>query len=374
MSDRKTLIENAIADIDRRATDRQREAGELYLRALEGDMRAKVKLMEGISTSDIPSVLAPAINVQFLAEYAAQPVVWNQIVDETIESPNLGNIEFGGFQFDTSSLLGEHDGDTYVGMGLPGVGEYDEYSAISFTTEELQAQLRKNGVRLRISWEAIRRLGNFDIIGRSTRAFAEFAAQQEDVALAKQFISAAGVVNPGIAAVTGNPALDLSALAAAKAQLGTATVNGNRIAASGYKLVTGTALSTTAEDVLSIRSVRRTDGSDEYDIAPRNGDVTAISFAALDAVGNYTTDGTTDNLWYLIASGGARPAFAEVFLEGNRQPLVSVKDSGHFSLSGGAVPFREGNFEVDDVETRGRHVVGAALVTPEKVVASNPDA
>jgi len=60
-----------------------------------------------------------------------------------------------------------------------------------------------------------------------------------------------------------------------------------------------------------------------------------------------------------------------VFLEGNRQPLVSVKDSGHFSLSGGAVPFREGNFEVDDVETRGRHVVGAALVTPEKVVASD---
>src|SRR5699024_8467043 len=144
----------------------------------------------------------------------------------------------------------------------------------SFTTEELQAQLRKNGVRLRISWEAIRRLGNFDIIGRSTRAFAEFAAQQEDVALAKQFISAAGVVNPGISSVTGNPALDLAALAAAKAQIGTATVNGNRIAASGYKLVTGTALSTTAEDVLSIRSVRRTDGSDEYDIAPRNGDVT----------------------------------------------------------------------------------------------------
>ncbi len=60
-----------------------------------------------------------------------------------------------------------------------------------------------------------------------------------------------------------------------------------------------------------------------------------------------------------------------MFLEGYRTPLISVKDSGHFSLSGGLVPAREGNFEVDDVETRGRHVVGAATIAPEIVLASD---
>lgn len=373
MSDRKTLIENAIAEIDAQATDRQREYGAHYLHALEGDLKSKFKLMEGISTSDIPTVLTPAINVQFLAQYAAQRTVWQDIVDETIDAPSIGDsVEFGGFDFDTSSLLGDHDGDTYVGAGLPGVGEYDEYPAVKFTVEQLEAELRKNGVRLRVSWEALRKTGNFDLIGRSTQAFARYAAEQEDVVLAKQFISVAGAINPRIAAVTGNPALDLEGLAAAKAQLAAATVNGRPIAPSGYKLVTGAALSTQAEDILSIRSVRRTDGSDEYDIAPRNGDVTPVNFWALDSVGNYTTAGTTDDIWFLIATGGARPTFAEIFLEGERQPLISIKDSGHFALSGGAVPVRQGNFTHDDVETRGRHVVGAALVNESGVVASNP--
>lgn len=153
--DRKLLIENAIADLDRKASSRQREAGELYLRARTGDMAAKHKLIEGISTSDLPAMLAPAINVEFLANYAQYPTVWGEIVDEVIESPTLGNVEFGSFDMNTADLLGEHDGDTYVGIGLPGVGEYGEYPAVNFTTEQLAAELRKNGVRLRISWEAI---------------------------------------------------------------------------------------------------------------------------------------------------------------------------------------------------------------------------
>jgi hypothetical protein len=42
--------------------------------------------------------------------------------------------------------------------------------------------------------------------------------------------------------------------------------------------------------------------------------------------------------------------------------MISVKDSGQFMLSGGAVPFREGSFEEDDIQTRVRHVVDAAAV------------
>src|SRR5690606_35071938 len=106
-----------------------------------------------------------------------------------IESPTLGNIEFGGFDLSTQDLLGDHDGDTYVGIGLPGVGEYGEYPAINFTTEQLTAELRKNGVRLRVSFEAIINSGRIDMISRATTAFARYAAEQEDVKLAKEFVS-----------------------------------------------------------------------------------------------------------------------------------------------------------------------------------------
>src|SRR5690606_31385660 len=233
----KLLIENAIADLDRKASTRQREAGELYLRARTGDMAAKHKLIEGISTSDLPAMLAPAINVEFLANYAQYPTVWGEIVDEVIESPTLGNIEFGSFDMNTADLLGEHDGDTFVGIGLPGVGEYGEYPAVNFTTEQLAAELRKNGVRLRISLEAIINSGRIDIIGRSTSAFARYAAEQEDVALAKEFVSVAGVVNPAFTTIGGNPALSLEALEAAKSQAAAVTVGGRPSGTPRYTLV-----------------------------------------------------------------------------------------------------------------------------------------
>lgn len=375
--DRKTLIENAITDIDRKASTRQREAGELYLRARTGDMAAKHKLIEGISTSDLPAMLAPAINVEFLANYAAYPTVWQSIVDEVIEAPTLGNIEFGGFDLSTEDLLGEHDGDTFVGMGLPGVGEYGEYPAVNFTTEQLAAELRKNGVRLRISWEAIINSGRIDIIGRSTSAFARYAAEQEDVKLAKQFVTTAGALAPGIGGITGGPvALSLESLKAAKNILSGQEVGGRPLNPSSYTLVTAPGLATTAEEILGITTIRRevttSEGLETYETTAGNGNVNHVSFAALPAVGNYTTPGAVDDAWFLVGRGAARPAFAEIFLEGYRSPLISVKDSGHFSLSGGAVPTREGNFEVDDIETRGRHVVGAALVEPQLVVGVIP--
>lgn len=371
MSDRKLLIENAIAEIDRNATDRQREAGELYLRALSGDMKARHTLSEGISTSDVPALLAPAINVQFLAQYADFPVVWNQIVGDTINATTLGGIEFGGFEFDSSALLGEHDGDTYVGMGLPGVGEYGEFPALSYATEQLEAELRKNGIRLRISWEALIKLGNFDIIGRATRQFARYAAEQEDVALAKQFVSTAGVINSDFTTITGSPALSLAALETAVGQASATTVGGRPLGATGFNLVVPPSLSQTAANILSITQVERTVGGDTYIQSTNTGNVRSTVFNALAQVGNYTTPGAVNDNWFLVADGTARPAFAEVFLEGYRQPSISIKDSGSFTLSGGVVPAREGSFEIEDVEVKGRHVVQAVVVEPAAVFASD---
>jgi hypothetical protein len=376
MTDRKLMIENAIENINRTATERQVEAGRLYLGALQGDQKAKHALIEGISTSDIPSLLAPAINVQFLANYAAMPVVWNQIAEQVIDAPRFGTVEFGGFDFDVENLKGMHDGDQYVGAGLPGVGEYGEYPALGFTTEQLDVDLRKNGVRLRISWEAIMNSGNVDIIGRATEAFARYAAEQEDIALAKQFVSTAGVVNASFTEANDgtdpNPALTLESLEKVIAQASRINVGtGRHVNARSYRLVTTGALSQTARRILSTTEVRRTDGTDVLIQSPALGNVAHTEFWALDAVGSATTAGAMDDYWFIVPQGTARAAFAEVFLAGYRTPLITIKDSGQFSLSGGAVPSREGSFESDDIEVRGRHVVGAAAIAPQIVVASD---
>lgn len=373
-TDRKLLVENAIEDINRKATNRQVEAGELYFRALTGDRKAAFKLAEGISTSDIPTLLAPAINVQFLAQYADQATVWQEIAEEVIDAPYLGTVEFGGFDFDTSALNGVNNGETYVGAGMPAVSEYGEYPAIKFTTETLNATLGKAGLRLRVSWESILKSANFDMIGRSTAFFARHAAEQEDIALAKQFISTAGVVNSAFTAITGHPDLTLASLEAALAQGSRVKVGGRPLNPRSWKLVVPTTLSLTARNILSITEVNVTpssSGGDAYRRTPATGNVSVVDFWALEAVGNFTTAGTTDDWFFLVPQGGARPAIAEVFLSGYRTPLISIKDSGHFSFSGGQVPSREGAFLDDSVETRGRHVVGAAVIEEAGILYSN---
>lgn len=370
---RKILAEREIARLSERATPRQIEAGKRLFSALEGDMKSRHWLQEGISTSDVPTLLQPSTNVLFLNEYAQYPTVWSEIAEDyTAPATSInGTTTWGSFEFDASQLEGDNDGDTFVGAGLPGVGEYDEYPAVSYAVRQLSAGGRKHGERIRFSWEAGLATGDFNWLPRAARFFARGAAEQEDVALAKEFVSTSGTVNSEFTTITGNPALSLPALETALSQAGAATSpTGRPLGATSYRLVTTPALSQTAANILSITRMQETDGSIVYDRSARTGNVTASNFAMLATVGNYTTPGEVDDYWFLVPQGTANPAFLEIFLDGYRTPLITIKDSGHFTLGGGAVPVREGNFEVDDVESRIRHWVGASYLvdtdgTPE---------
>jgi len=377
MSAKIQIVENAISQIEENTTKRQAEAAKLYFAATSGDVRAKVMLQEGISSSDIPTLLQPAIQVQFLAQYAAIPVAWDQIAQEyTVD--NFGPIKFGDFQVDPSSLIA-NNGEEFISGGLPVVGEYDEYPAVKFTTSSTDKSIdRKRGVRARLSWESLRRVGNFDIIGQFTQQFALYAAQQEDITLARLFTTTAGAVGSafsgkGLAAnsqlgTAVNAPITLTAIDAALAQSRAARVNGRPIGASTYKLIHGAGLSTTVNQLLSIQEVRRTVGSDLLTINAgiTTGPLRNIEFNSLDVV----SGNTIDKWWFIVPETNVRPQFLEVFLSGERTPVISIKDSGHMSLAGGEVPVREGSFEEDDIQTRVRHVVEAVNVTNDGFVYS----
>jgi len=363
------MVEQEIARIEERSTKRQIEAAKLLTNALSGDLRAKVALQEGISSSDIPTVLEPAINVIFLAQYAAEQVVWNQIADEHM-ADNFGTIRFGDFQVDPSALT-SNAGEEFISGGLPAVGEYEEYPAVPFTTTQLDKDFEgKTGIRARMSWESLRRVGNFDMIGQMTSKFAQYAARQEDLALAKLFVTTGGALGSGFSAkgLSGNPALSLDAMQTAMADSRTDTVGGNRVVASNYKLVYGTALAMTVRELFAMQQIRKTVGTEETIFNPSiyTSPFTPIEFNALDTV----SGGTTDNFWFVIPDLNVRPYFWEVFLSGARTPLISIKDNGHFSLGGGDVPVRDGSFDEDDVQTRVRHVVDAFSVTTDGLRAS----
>lgn len=360
----KQLVEQEIARIEERSTKRQIEAAKLLTNALSGDLKAKVMLQEGISSSDIPTVLEPAINVIFLAQYAAEPVVWDQIAD-TYEAPNFGTIRFGDFQVDPSALL-SGSGEEFIEGGLPRVGEYEEYPAVPFVTEQLDRDLdKKYGIRARMSWESLRRVGNFDMIGQMTQKFAQYAARQEDIALAKLFVTTAGTAGEGFTGkgLAGNPALSLNALEQAMEDSRTDKVGGNRVIAPRYKLVYGTSLAMTVRELFAIQQIERVEGAETRILNPSfiTSPFNPIEFNALDTV----SGGQTDGWWFVIPDISVRPYFWEVFLQGARTPLISIKDNGHFTLAGGDVPVRDGSFDEDDIQTRIRHVVDAFVITKD---------
>lgn len=363
------LVEQEIARIEENATKRQIEAAKLLVAAQSGDLSARVKLQEGISSSDIPTLLQPAINVTFLAQYAAQPTVWNQIATEYTVN-DFGPIKFGDFQIDPSALT-DSNGDDFVAGGLPVVGEYDEYPAVKHVTQELTKNIdRKRGVRARLSWEALRRTGNFDVIGQFTQAFAQYAAQQEDIALAKLFVTTGGAIGEAFTGkqLASDDAISLTTLEEALAQSREARVNGRPLGASTFKLIHGAGLTTTVNNLMSIQTIKRTDGNGTYDVNAGviTGPFRPIEFPTLDLV----SGGSTDAWWFVVPETTVRPQFLEVFLSGERTPLISIKDSGHMSLAGGEVPVREGSFDEDDIQTRVRHIVEAVNVTNDGFVYS----
>lgn len=359
----KIVAEAAIERYNERATPREVEAAKRLTAALEGDLKSRHWLQEGIATSDIPTLLTPAINVRFLEAYAAVPTVWTQLAREYF-ADDFGNIEFGDFVTDASHLAGVHGGETFVNGGLPRVGEYDEYPAVRYAVEQISATLHKAGVRARLSWEAMLKTGNFDLITRFIESFSQWAANSEDITLARQFAGVGGGVNTdnwtSSNQVTGNPALTLSGLEAAKAQARLATVNGNPVNAPRFKLVTAPGLSETAKNLLSITSIERTDANGTYtqNASTVTGDITHVELSWIAAA--ELGGAAINDYWWLVPDGTPRPAFLEVFLRDNRSPLISIKDSGHFRVGGGGVPERQGSFDVDDIQTRVRHVVEAA--------------
>lgn len=370
----KIVAEAAIERYNERATPREVEAAKRLTAALEGDLKSKHWLQEGIATSDIPELLTPAVNVRFLAAYAAIPTVWQELAQEFF-ADDFGQIQWGDFVTDASGLAGNHGGETFVNGGLPRVGEYDEYPAVKFAVEQINASLHKAGVRARLSWEALLKTGNFDLIQRFITSFSQWAANSEDITLARQFAAPGGTVNSAnwtsSNQVASNPALTLAGLQAAKAMAKQATVNGNPVNAPRFKLVTTPALSETAKNLLSITTIQRTDGNGTYDqnASTITGDIqhVELSWIAAAELGG----SALNNYWWLIPDGTPRPAFLEVFLSGHRQPLVSIKDSGHFRIGGGGVPERQGSFDNDDIQTRVRHVVEAAPLELAGAVWSN---
>ncbi|AGY47164.1 head maturation protease [Clavibacter phage CN1A] len=371
-------LSEAIARIDAEAPKRSAEASKWYFEALHGSpsekLAARYRLQEGITTSDIPSLLTPAVNIQFLQAYAANPKIWDKFAGEYL-ADDFGQIEWGDFTMDASDLPSK-GGRKHVEGTLPHVGELDRYPSIKFAIARLNATLSKGGLRARFSWEALRKQGNFGLLQKFADSFALFASQTEDREATFQLVNENGLNTANFNAtnqniLAGNGELTLPNLEAALAQVKTQKVNGNVVNVTGWNLIVPPALAGTAESIKSLTIVRASStlagGEADRNVGGITGQVDVLVNPMITTIAG----AAADKFWFLIPKSNIRDNILNVFLSDERQPLITIKDSGHFTQGGGDIAPVRGSFDEDDIQTRVRHVVTGAFVSPAGTLVSN---
>ena len=355
---------------------RQLEAAKLLEGALRGDKMDKLKLQEGIATSDLPELLVPTLNKILLDDYAATPKVWDQFATRLVVD-DFRPVTFQALKYDDAGE--DNQGDTFRDGSLPTVGEYDEYPTAGwFNVTEKTMQVKKAGQRIRFSWEAIVNDGQIGLLERLPVEMAQKAAGKEDEEVTKQLVGVSGLNTTNFNSgnqnvISGNPALTLESLENAIDAANKQTYNGKLVAPiTQFALVIPRSLEMTARKVLAVQEVRTetTAGGVATTVISGNPIGSRIQIVVNDWLTKINSG--SGNYWFLIPVPGQQlnPAVALGFLRGYETPELRIKSNGGLYLGGGAVPAREGSFDNDDWEMRIRHIATGGFIVPAGTIAS----
>jgi hypothetical protein len=359
-------------------TSRQVEAAKLLEGAIRGDRMDKLKLQEGISTSDLPVQLAPTINKIMLANYAEQPKVWDMFASRLVVD-DFRPTQYMNLAYEDDGL--DNEGDKFRAGSLPTVGEYDEYPTAGwFSFSEAEFAVKKAGSRIRFSWESIINDGNISILERLPLELARKAAGKEDEEVTKQLVTSSGLNTANFKTanqnrLTGNPELTLESLEAAITAANVQTYNGNSITPlSRFVLVVPQALELTAKKILAVQQVRTevTSGDTVTSVVAGNPIASSIQIVVNPWIKKIYNNSAADKFWFLlpVPSDTLNPGLVLGFLRGHETPELRVKANGGLYLGGGAVPAREGSFDNDDFEMRIRHIATGGFLLPTGTIAS----
>jgi hypothetical protein len=357
-------------------TSRQVEAAKLLEGALRGDRRDKLKLQEGISTSDLPIQLAPVINKILLQNYEATPKVWDQFATRLVVD-DFRKQQFLNLRYEDAGL--DNQGDKFREGSLPTVGEYDEYpSAGFFSVTEADFAVKKAGQRVRFSWEAVVNDGNISLLERLPIELGLKAAGKEDEEVTKQLVASGGLNTANFKSannnlLAGNPALTLTSLEAAIEAANLQQYNGKLIQpVSRFALVIPRALELTARKILAVQTVEtsNTVGSILTKTITGNPIGSQVEIVVNDWITKINSGAGA--YWFLIPvpSASLNPSVVLGFLRGFEAPELRVKQAAGGFLGGGDVPENFGSFDNDDWQMRIRHIATGGFFVPAGTIAS----
>lgn len=341
------------------------EAAELWGKAWNGDKMAAVVVNEALTTSDLfVSATGDLLDRELLASYQDINPSWQEWASPTTVR-----------NFKPKKLVDIMGGKSALDL----VPELTEFPYKKQSTHEYEIAAKKFGRRFGYSWEAgvnddideLRQIpGRFSSAASITenRAALEQVANLSTGAPNSAFFKNynAAAANPlGYAAFnnSGTAALSAEALAAAITGISTRKdTEGNLVPHNGLVLMVGPALQFTAERILNATTIRVTDGDTQTE-EPNylRGKVRLV-----------VNNDLAGNAWFVLPDPrrNQRPAVAVAKLAGYDTPDLRVASNTGNRVGGGAISPEEGDFEIDGVWYRVRHVVGGASLDPIHTFAS----
>lgn len=320
-------------------------------------------LAEAMSTDDFANLFGDIIDRVLLSGYQATPTTYRNYC-------KIGSVR----DFRTVKRLTVDGGEAV----LTAVGQLSPYPEAKLVDGAFTYAVGKYGRAMPFSWETI---VNDDLDGLKDTPFrlGVAASRTEEKFATGLFASSTGpnatFFSSGHAnLLSGAPVLDAAGLSKAWTALATQTdTEGEPIIINAVHLVVPPQLYRTAETLLTFPEIWNnveggTTTQQLHGPNPWKGFVQLHMNSYLPIVD--TTKGTT--AWYLFADPNtSRPAIEVGFLRGHEQPETFMKSPNATRVGGGGlIDPMDGDFELDALSYKIRHVLGGTLLDFRAAVAS----
>jgi hypothetical protein len=333
------------------------DCAKLFESAWGGSPYANLMVHEALSTSDLfKSASGDIFDYEMLKQYQAMPKQWDKYSAKTMvkdfRPKRLRDLSGGRRRFER-------------------VPELTPYPTTGYAMSEKTIAVAKYGRRFAYSFEAAIN----DYLNELQQVPGEFgnaAVLTEDYVSLQQLVNpATGAPNTGFFSAgngnIGTGALTQTNVAAAITTVSTKRdTDGNLLYPGPLQLVVGPALQFQAEALMSQTEVWVTlantfPQSQTHAPNPLKGKITLT-----------VLDNLPGTAWFVLPLPSApRPAFYTAFLIGWDTPDLRWKADAGQRDGGGSIAPEEGSFDLDDVQYRGRHIVGAAQGDPMFTWASD---
>lgn len=337
------------------------EAARLFNQALNGGPTHKAMLQEAFSTSDFPTLLGSAFEIQARAAYRS-------VSDETTAITTRHGVSDFRVQ-----RLRDIFGETY----FEDVAEGEEYKADNpFAETQIEFRVGKTGRVYPITWELFLS-GDFSSLADFPGLLGRGAANTRNRKVYENLVNGepgAGELNTEFFSETSGLSLSHTNLRAALDHLSHAENHrgDDLVDSTNAVLVVPPTLERTAQEIVGVSTIRETTTEGDTEIQRElSNPLAGVTVQASREFGRLLSPELRTSAWALLPNGSSEnPALVHAYLNGHPDVDLRVQNNQGNRIGGGEVGFEEGSFDNDTLAYRGRYVIGAAPAFTQGTFAS----